>query len=157
MEKELKLGVISDTHARSFSELPQNLLKALTGVDLIVHAGDIVAMDVIRGLESIAPVSGVYGNMDYPEVRVEFPQQRVIEINGRKIGLVHGNGGPGEIRERVRRLFPVVDVIVYGHSHGAVNEIYKGALLFNPGSTRESFGILNIGDKVEGTIYRNYL
>ncbi|MCX5996817.1 MAG: metallophosphoesterase family protein [Chloroflexi bacterium] len=69
----MKIGVISDTHARNYSQLPQNLLKALEKVDLIVHAGDIVTMDVIRGLETVAPVKGVCGNMDLPEVR---PWQR---------------------------------------------------------------------------------
>jgi putative phosphoesterase len=76
----MKIGVISDTHARHCSQLPQNLLQALEKVDLIVHAGDIVTMDVIRGLEMVAPVKGVYGNMDLPEVRLAFPQKLVLEL-----------------------------------------------------------------------------
>ena len=152
----MKIGVISDTHARFFSELPQNLLVALSKVDIIIHAGDVVTLDVIRGLERLAPVHGVYGNMDYPEVKVEFPQQRVIEVEGRKIGLVHGSGGPAEIRDRVRRLFAGVDAIVYGHSHVAANEVQRGILFFNPGSTRESYGILKVTEKIEGTIFRGY-
>ncbi|MDD5398664.1 MAG: metallophosphoesterase family protein, partial [Dehalococcoidia bacterium] len=74
----IRIGVISDTHMRHFSQLPQELVRVLGTVDLIVHAGDIVTMDVIQGLQTLAPVQGVCGNMDLPEVRVNLPQQQLI-------------------------------------------------------------------------------
>jgi putative phosphoesterase len=156
VDVRLKIGVISDTHARFFPELPQKLVSVLSKVDLIIHAGDIVTLDVIRGLEILAPVTGVYGNMDYPEVKCELSQQRVLELAGKKIGVVHGSGGPHEIEERVLQLFPGVDAIVFGHSHVALNKLHGGILLFNPGSARESYGILDVGEKIEGKIYRGY-
>jgi uncharacterized protein len=152
----LKIGVISDTHARSFAELPHNLLAVMAKVDLIVHAGDITTLDVIRGLETLAPVKGVYGNMDMPEVKVVFPQQQVIEIEGKKLGLVHGEGGPWMIEERVMRLFPGVDAIIFGHSHQAFNNVVGGTLLFNPGRASQSYGLLEVGRKVEGKIFEGY-
>lgn len=153
----MRIGVISDTHARSFAELPQDLARALSGVDLIIHAGDIVALDVIRGLETLAPVQGVYGNMDYPEVKVKFPKLRVLEIEGKKIALVHGSGGPLEVEARVGQLFTGVDAIVFGHSHVAVNKLHRGILFFNPGPARQSYGILEVaGEKIEGKICRDY-
>jgi hypothetical protein len=152
----LKIGVISDTHVRSFAELPQNLLTILAKVDLIIHAGDITTIDVIRGLERLAPVKGVYGNMDLPEVRVVFPQQQVIEVEGRKIGIVHGNGGPWMIEERVMQVFPDVDAIIFGHSHEAFNNIIDGTLLFNPGRASQSYGLLEVGKKIESKIFEGY-
>ena len=44
----MNIGVISDTHVRHFAELPPNLIRALSGVDLIIPAGYIVELDVIR-------------------------------------------------------------------------------------------------------------
>jgi hypothetical protein len=52
-----------------------------------------------------------------------------------------------------------VDVIVYGHSHRAMNEVVQGVLLFNPGTASgfsssgvHSIGILECGDTVKGEI-----
>jgi hypothetical protein len=152
----LRIGVISDTHIRFFAELPQNLVKALSAVDLIIHAGDIITMDVIKGLEMLAPVKGVCGNMDYPEVRVALPEKQIIEIEGQKIGVVHGRGGPATLELSVMQLFTKVDVIVFGHSHIATNKIVNGVLLFNPGSARDSYGVLSVGENTEGKIIRGY-
>jgi uncharacterized protein len=155
-ESRLKVGVISDSHARYFSELPQNLVKALSKVELIIHAGDIVTLDVVRGLETLAPVKGVCGNMDLPEIKLVFPDKQILEIRGKKIGVVHGNGGSGGIEERVRQRFSGVDAIIFGHSHEALNRLVQGILFFNPGSTRQSYGVLEISDKIEGTVYKDY-
>jgi uncharacterized protein len=152
----MKIGVISDTHVRSFAELPQNLLSVLAKVDLIIHAGDITTMDVIKGLERLAPVNGVYGNMDLPEVRLVFPEQQVIEVEGKTIGIVHGNGGPWKIEERVMRVFSGVDAIIFGHSHEAFNNVVNRTLLFNPGRANQSYGILEVGKKIEGKIFEGY-
>jgi uncharacterized protein len=152
----LKIGVISDTHVRSFSELPQNLVTVLAKVDLIIHAGDITTVNVIRGLERMAPVKGVYGNMDLPEVRVIFPQQQIIEVDGNKIGIVHGSGGPWMIEKRIIQLFQKVDVIVFGHSHEAFNRVIDGTLLFNPGKASRSYGLLEVGEKTVGKICEGY-
>jgi len=152
----MKIGVISDTHARHFSQLPQNLLKALEKVDLILHAGDIVTMDVIRGLEMVAPVKGVCGNMDLPEVRVAFPEKQVLELVGRKIGVMHGSGGPAGLENLVMRSLPGVDIIVFGHSHMEVNKVLDGIHLFNPGSAVNSYGILDLGETAGAKIIRGY-
>ena len=152
----MKIGVISDTHVRHCSQLPQNLLKALEKVDLIVHAGDIVTMDVIHGLEMVAPVKGVCGNMDLPEVRAAFPEKLLIELGGRKIGVMHGSGGPSGLENLVMQAFDGVDIIIFGHSHIAVNKVLDGVNLFNPGRAGDSYGILELGEIVSGKIIRAY-
>jgi uncharacterized protein len=152
----LKIGVISDTHIRYFAELPQNLVKALSKVDLIIHAGDIITMDVIKGLETLAPVKAVCGNMDYPEVRAALPEQQILEVEGRKIGVTHGRGSPSILELNAPNLIPGVDVTVFGHTHIVFNKVINGVLLFNPGSARDSYGILNLGETIEGQIFRGY-
>ena len=47
----MKIGVISDTHARSLSDIPAEIVRALAAVDLIIHAGDIVHADVLAALK----------------------------------------------------------------------------------------------------------
>ena len=152
----MRIGVISDTHARHFAQLPQELVRVLGTVDLIIHAGDIVTMDVIRGLQTLAPVHGVCGNMDLPEVRVSLPPKQLIELEGKKIGIVHGSGGLAGLEDRVLQLFPGADVVIFGHSHIATNDAVNGVLLFNPGRADESYGLLEVGDTIKGKIVRNY-
>ena len=61
----MKIGLISDTHIPDrLSLLPENVIKAFEGVDLILHAGDVTDYEVIEKLEKIAPVLAVEGNMD---------------------------------------------------------------------------------------------
>ena len=54
------IGVISDTHGL----LRPEAVKALKGVELIIHAGDIGDPKILRALERIAPVHAVRGNTD---------------------------------------------------------------------------------------------
>ncbi|MBN1691043.1 MAG: metallophosphoesterase family protein [Dehalococcoidia bacterium] len=152
----VRVGVISDTHLRHFSQLPQELVRILEKVDLIMHAGDIVTMDVIEGLKRLAPVHGVCGNMDLPEVRNSLPQQQLIELEGKKIGIVHGSGGPAGLESRVMQLFAGADAVVFGHSHIATNITINGVLLFNPGRANESYGLLEVGEIISSKIVRAY-
>lgn len=59
------VGLIADTHIpyrRRY--LPLAALKALEGVDLILHTGDINVLQVLSLLSTIAPVEAVASNGD---------------------------------------------------------------------------------------------
>jgi putative phosphoesterase len=148
----MKIGVVSDTHATSSAEVPSQILRALAGVDLIVHAGDFVARDVLDGLKQMGEVKAVQGNMDSEELKQLLPEQETLEIEGRRVGIIHGWGSPYGIDERVGGMFDDVDIIIYGHSHNTQNEVKNGILFFNPGTAKSSFGILTIGQEVSGEI-----
>jgi hypothetical protein len=150
----MKLGIISDTHVRNFDDLPVTVRQALAGVDIIVHAGDFTHKDVLEGLRAIKPIQAVRGNMDSGELKKTLPEKEVFEVNGRKIGLIHGSGAPFGIAERVRKQFEGVDVIIFGHSHEPCNRYIRGVLLFNPGPARDSFGLLTIDDVIKGQILK---
>jgi putative phosphoesterase len=148
----MKIGVISDTHATSLAEVPDRILRTLAGVDLIIHTGDFVARDVLDGLKQMGKVKAVQGNMDSDELKQLLPQKETLEIEGKRVGIIHGWGSPYGIDDRVGGMFDNVDIIVYGHSHHAQNEVKNGILFFNPGRAKNSFGILTIGKEVRGEI-----
>ncbi len=150
----MRLGVLSDSHVASFDQLNDRILTALAEVDLIVHAGDFVAKDVLDGLKRMGEVRAVRGNMDSDEIKKILPEKELLEIEGKKIGIIHGWGSPYGIDERVGNVFSGVDIIIYGHSHYPQNETKNSVLFFNPGQARNSFGILTIGAEVSGEIIK---
>lgn len=150
----MKIGAISDTHVRELNEIPDRILTVLAEVDLIIHAGDFTEIAVLDGLRTLSAVKAVCGNMDSGELKKKLPQKELFEVGGKKIGLVHGSGGPWGIAERVRQMFGEVDIIIYGHSHVSFNQYLLGSLLFNPGRAKDSFGLLSIDDEVEAEIIK---
>ena len=150
----MRIGVISDTHARTLGEIPSPVLKALAQVDLIVHAGDFTTKAVLDELGMIGEVKAVAGNMDSDELKKALPHKELFVVNEKKVGLIHGSGAPWGIADRVRELFGDVDIIIFGHSHQAYSQYVRGSLLFNPGQARNSFGLLTINDEVKAEIIR---
>jgi len=148
----MKIGVLSDTHAGSFAQLHDKIVRTLAEVDLIIHAGDFVSKDVLDGLRQLGELKAVQGNMDSDELKRILPEKELLEIGGRKIGIIHGWGSPHGIDDRVGNVFSGVDIIIYGHSHYSQNETKNGVFFFNPGQARNSFGILTIGAEVSGKI-----
>ena len=82
-----------------------------------------------------------------------------MEVGHYRLGLIHGWGAASGLEERIRPLFPNVDVIIYGHSHIPANHVREGVLMFNPGTATgyskngsNSIGILEVSETVEGRI-----
>ena len=150
----MKIGVISDTHVKTFDELPTPIITALAGVDLIVHAGDLTERPVLEGLRRLGAMKAVCGNMDSVELKRTLPQKELFIVNGKKIGLIHGWGAPWGIASRVREKFSDVAIIIFGHSHQTCNQYIGGSLLFNPGRASDSFGLLTIDDEVRAEIIK---
>ncbi len=154
------IGCVSDTHIFQ-RPLPDRILEALEGVDLILHAGDILEPEVLTRLSTVAETIAVAGNMDHGELKQKLPAKLVVEAAGRRIGLIHGSGGPEGITQRVRREFSEeqVDAIVFGHTHEPFNREEYGIYFFNPGSPTDkifarinSVGILEVGESINGRI-----
>lgn len=150
----MRIGVLSDTHMHSAEEISPEVIKAFTGVDLIVHAGDFVSSDVLEGLKRLGEVKAVHGNVDSMKLRGLLPDRELLVIGGKKIGITHGWGGPEGIEQRVRGLFADVDIVIYGHSHRAKIEQIGDVLFFNPGPGYQSFGIMTIDQDVKGEIIK---
>ena len=130
------IGLISDTHIPDrANKIPDKVLSSFENVDLIIHAGDLTTMDVIDDLEKTAPVMAVQGNMDRV-AGINLPKARVIDAEGVKIGVVHGEVYPRGDTQQLLYLAKQLDVniLVSGHSHQPKIEQVEDVLLLNPGS-----------------------
>ncbi|MCB0206560.1 MAG: metallophosphoesterase family protein [Anaerolineae bacterium] len=86
----MRVGLISDTHFPTVAtRLHPAIFQVFEDVDLILHAGDLTGPDVISILEQIAPVMAVRGDQD--QGLDHLPVQQVLDLGGKRIGLVHGN------------------------------------------------------------------
>lgn len=153
MKPLFTLGVVADTHIpdRRRSLNPQVLeIFREAFVTAILHAGDVSTPGVLRQLEQIAPVYAVRGNRDWVALR-RLPSALRLQLAEVTIGLTHGHGLAWDyLRDRLEYMrrgyrlelfqprllaaFPDVDVIVFGHTHRALNHYVNGKLVFNPGS-----------------------
>lgn len=127
-KENVVVGVIADTHGL----LLPAAIKALEGVDLIVHAGDVGNNEVLDDLKSIAPVFAVRGNMDMIEGLRELPETEVIEVGDVLLYAIHD----------IRRLDIVpskagFDAVIFGHLHCPSVSEQKGVLFLNPGSAAQ--------------------
>lgn len=151
------IGVIADTHIpRRAKVIPQKVLDGFKGVNLIIHAGDMLEDYIKYELEQIAPFEGVAGNNDGSHIRDMLGDKKILDIEGVKIGITHGAGVGSGFKGALKGAREVfkndkVDCVVFGHSHVPFNQLMDGVLYFNPGSptdkrTQEfySFGMLYI-------------
>lgn len=155
----MRVAVLSDTHLSGIDQLPPKLLDGLGAVDLIVHLGDYTGEGLLEGLRSLGEFRGVRGNMDPPLLRGMMPETEVLEIGGKRLGLIHGWGAPWGLQKRVRGRFKGVDAILYGHTHLAASDIVEGTMFLNPGSAsgkfpamHKTYGILTIEESIEWQI-----
>jgi uncharacterized protein len=130
----MKLIVISDTHLHSHHGLPRVLLSEMEGADLVVHCGDFTSEEVYRFLDEHFSLSAVTGNTDCRGIREELPEQRILDCEGRRVGIMHGWGSPVRLAQRVKERFGREDLILFGHSHVPFHEKLDGTILFNPGT-----------------------
>ena len=133
------VAVIADTHMpRGGRRLPEPCLERLRAADLILHAGDVVASDVLAELEALGPpVQAVHGNMDDATLRALLPATLVAEAGGARIGMTHDAGPRAGRGERLVRRFPHCAAVVYGHTHQPQVARVGKAWILNPGSPTE--------------------
>ena len=137
----MKLAVIADTHLpRGARRLPDACLRRLAEADLILHAGDFCTAGVLKELEALAPVVGVVGNNDEPELAAVLPERRVVDVEGVQIGVVHDAGPRSGRYARLLTLFPECAAVVYAHSHAAELAREGAVWILNPGSPTERRG-----------------
>lgn len=123
----MRIGLISDTHGF----FDPRIRELLSGVDHILHAGDVGGAFVTLQLEQIAPVTAVLGNTDQ---FLALKETEIVELDGRKF-LVHHILDPrelaGPIARRIAREKP--EVVVFGHTHARFCQMFGEVLYFNPG------------------------
>jgi uncharacterized protein len=121
----MKVGIISDTHGLLRPEAQQ----ALTGVDVIVHAGDVGRPEILTELKKIAPVFAVRGNVDKGDWAAELPLTTVIELDGASFYIVH------DLHELdLKPEDAKFDFVISGHTHQPEQSEEHGVIYLNPGS-----------------------
>jgi uncharacterized protein len=124
-EREITVGVISDTHGL----MRPQAVAALRGVDMIIHAGDVGNPDVIKELSGIASTHVVRGNVDTGGWAARLPMTELVHVGEHRFYVLH----------QVSQLdIDPADMgfaaVVFGHSHQPLIETREGVLFLNPGS-----------------------
>ncbi len=155
----MRVVVMSDTHLSRVTD-PFRYLCArhCENADMVIHLGDMERSPVLDYLEQYH-LEAVAGNMDDHLIRERLPSKKILRIEGRRIGIVHGWGPSHSLRQRLLSEFTGVDAVLFGHTHEALQRIEDGVLWFNPGSVFAgrgalpgSLGILEIEDRIRGRI-----
>jgi putative phosphoesterase len=149
----VRVLVLADTHVRrgGARRLPDSVYAELDRADAIVHAGDLVAAELLDELAGFAPVHAVLGNND-AELVGTLPETRHLSLAGVTVAVIHDAGPRAGRERRMSRRFPDARVVVYGHSHIPDDRVGIGdQRLFNPGSPtdrrsqpRHTFGVLEL-------------
>lgn len=119
------LGIISDTHGLLRPEAE----KALQGVELIIHAGDVGHPDVLANLKRIAPVFAVKGNVDTSPWAQPLPTTTVVEAGTATLYVLHYLQDL-DLRPEVAGFHFVIS----GHTHQPAEAKRDGVIYLNPGS-----------------------
>ncbi len=156
----MKIGVLSDTHGK----LDPRVFQLFTGIDEILHAGDVGSKEVLIDLQAIAPITAVHGNVDYVAELRHLPPYADHSSSTVRIHIVHGHLQPNP-SNRIQNILQSQKahpprVLILGHSHHPYLAWHGDVLVMNPGSAsrpRDGFpssvGILMIGEGcIEGHI-----
>ena len=136
----MKVGMISDSH----DNLPAVEAAVQTmrerNVEVILHAGDIVAPFVVPILaRSGARVYAVYGNNDgeraglrrkFKKIGEIFGEVAQVDVGGKKAAIYHG--AETAISEALAGCGKY-DLVVLGHSHTPLVEKRGRTMVINPG------------------------
>ncbi len=143
--------VISDTHG--YRNYLERVLERQPDIKKIIFLGD--GLNDVLNIQAAHPdyeIIAVTGNCD---VNKAVPAQQIININGYKVLVCHGDGfyvkmGLLPLRKACMELG--VDIALYGHTHNQYYEYYDGIYMFNPGSVMPSgnpfscYGILDLNN-----------
>ena len=129
MKKNLKLGILSDSHTqtRMHQEVVSHLLEM--GAEYLIHAGDIMLEEHLQLLEDApVPYVCVYGNNDtsliplYGQYKM-YREPHYFTIDTLKIKLMH----------MPYYMNSDADIVISGHTHMFECSLHDETLFLNPG------------------------
>ena len=152
----MKIIVVSDTHGNNGSFLETAM--AMEKPDLLIHLGDYISD--AKKISKIMKVDyiTVKGNGDYGIM--DFNEDELLEINGKKIFLTHGHRY--NVSYNLENIYHKglelgADLILFGHTHVPIIEKTKELIIMNPGSPstprtidrKRTFGLITIGEDIK--------
>lgn len=159
-----RICVLGDTHVKNWQDIPAVLKREFLTSDYILHLGDFVSLEVLEEFRKLNKFRGVSGNHDGRRLRHFLPRQDIIELEGYRLGVLHGHGcfWPWGLRPGLRKRFEgeKLDAILYGHTHRVNNKVNDGTLFFNPGSAAgrfpssgQSYGIITLNGSISAELF----
>ncbi len=111
----VRIGLLSDTHGH----LPDAVFEHFKQVDEIWHAGDIGHLEVVEKLQSFKPFRAVYGNIDGQDIRAQFPENLVFQVEEVPVFMTHIGGYPPKYNANSKPLILKhrPHLFISGHSH----------------------------------------
>lgn len=127
----MRIAVVSDTHGDG-SALRRALRRA-GQVDVVLHLGD-HGGDLLAAADLCGETYAVCGNSD---PRKNLPEELLLSFCGHTLLLCHGHRYG--VKQGLQRLFyrgldAGADIVLFGHTHQALQVDEEGVLLLNPGS-----------------------
>ena len=129
MKKNLKIGLLSDSHLKT--NLHQEAIEYLLSLDVeyLLHAGDIMLEEHLQMLEATnLPYACVYGNNDtaliplYGKYNI-YQEPHYLSINHLKIKMMH----------LPYYMSADADIVISGHTHIFEASMVNSTLFINPG------------------------
>ena len=141
----MKIIVVSDTHGsyRNFRQVMQLNRHA----DIVVHCGD--SRDEVDEIRMEFPDKVYYtvkGNCDFGSM---LPLTEEFTVEGVRFMATHGhlfNVKYGMLDISLAAREKGADIVLFGHTHIAMDEVVDGIRYFNPGSLGygKSFGVIEV-------------
>ena len=129
-----RIGLLSDTHGW----LNPAIYDFFKDCDEIWHAGDIGNDDVAIELAAFKKLRAVYGNIDDWEIRADYPQYQIFNIENIKVVMTHIGGYPNAYAPGIKQILweEKPDIFISGHSHilKVMRDQKLGLLHLNPGA-----------------------
>lgn len=127
----MRIAVVSDTHGDK-SALKRALDRAGV-VDVIIHLGD-NGLDLAEAQPGVCETYAVHGNSDPQK---SLPEELLLNFCGHTLFLCHGHRYA--VKQGLQRLYYRglelgADIVLFGHTHQAVNHQEEELLMLNPGS-----------------------
>jgi hypothetical protein len=129
-----RIGILSDTHGF----VHPRVIEFFVDADEVWHAGEMGNIAVAEQLRKLKPLTGVHGNIDGQDVRIQFPEIQHFSLEKIGILMTHIGGYPGRYDPRAKLLIEKYrpKPFVCGHSH-ILKVIYDqkyDLLHINPGA-----------------------
>ncbi|CAA0101820.1 Uncharacterised protein [Mycolicibacterium vanbaalenii] len=133
----MRLLLIADTHVPTRArDLPAVVWDEVDAADVVIHAGDWMAPELLDAVEARSRrLVACWGNNDGDELRTRLPERADVVLGGLRFTVTHETGVSTGRDERMAKMYPDTDVLVFGHSHIPWDGLSKSGLrLLNPGS-----------------------
>ena len=151
----MRIGIISDTHDKVSPPQMEAIKEAFSGVDMILHCGDIYSTYLLDQLEEIAPLKAALGNGDFIQRNERVKLTHDLELEGYSIHLTHyfpfdemehllselkrphDNFSPkfeAMLSQHLSQIQDPPDIIIFGHTHRALVYRNDDVVIINPGS-----------------------